>query len=233
MKNPFKLLDKIDWIIYLFSLVIVSVTSFIGPFDLLNFMSTITGVTMLIFMAKGHVIGQVLSFIFAIFYSVKSFGLAYYGEVLISVCLMIPLSVFSIISWARNPYKKGENVVKISKLSCGDKVLCLILTITVTVAFYFILKALNTNNLIVSTISIFTSFWASYLLIKRSTYYAIAYTMNDIVLIVLWTLACINDIGNVSVAVCFLIFLINDLYGFVLWKKREKHQGLTKQKTSL
>ncbi len=228
MKNPFKLLNRIDWIIYLFSLIMVVVTSFIGPFDILNFMSTITGVTMLIFMAKGHVVGQVLSFIFAIFYSIKSFGLAYYGEVLISICLMVPLSVFSIISWARNPYKKGENVVKISKLSCGDKVLCVTLTIAVTITFYFILKAINTNNLIVSTISIFTSFCASYLLIKRSTYYAIAYTINDMVLIVLWTLATIKEISNLSVAVCFLIFLINDLYGFVLWKKREKYQGLTK-----
>ena len=60
---------------------------------------------------------------------------------------------------------------------------------------------------------------------------AIAYTLmvrvqaNDIVLIILWVLASVEDIVYFPMVICFLMFLINDIYGFISWKAREKKQG--------
>ena len=101
----------------------------------------------------------------------------------------------------------------------------LLLNLAVTVAFYFILKAFDTANLLVSTFSITTSFGAAYLTMRRSPYYALWYAANDIVLIVLWTLAAIKDISYISVIICFAAFLINDIYGFISWRKMEKRQS--------
>ena len=70
-----------------------------------------------------------------------------------------------------------------------------LLALVVTVLFYFILKALNTANLFFSTLSITTSFVASYLTFLRSPYYAIGYSANDVVLIILWILASVEDIS--------------------------------------
>ena len=103
----------------------------------------------------------------------------------------------------------------------------IILTTIITFAFYFILEALNTANLIPSTISVATSFLAAYLSARRSPYFAFAYGINDIVLIVLWILATISDITYISVVICFFIFLFNDGYTFVSWKKMKKIQELT------
>ena len=90
--------------------------------------------------------------------------------------------------------------------------------------FFFILQALGTPNLAVSTISIATSFLASYLMLFRNSYYALAYAANDIVLIVLWILASLTQISYVPMVICFSIFLLNDIYGFFSWKLREKRQ---------
>ena len=49
--------------------------------------------------------------------------------------------------------------------------------------------------------------------------------MNDVVLIVLWVLAATEDVRYISVVVCFIAFLVNDLYGYISWKKMEKRQG--------
>ena len=95
----------------------------------------------------------------------------------------------------------------------------------VTVAFYFILKYFNTNNLIFSTISVTTSFIAVYLTFKRSPLYALGYAANDIVLIILWALATAEDMSYVSVTVCFCVFLFNDFYGFINWQKIKKRQN--------
>lgn len=86
------------------------------------------------------------------------------------------------------------------------------------------MQACNTANIIPSTISVTTSFIAVYLTFRRSALYALGYAANDIVLIVLWVMAAIEDKSYISVVICFAMFLLNDLYGFVNWKKMERTQ---------
>ena len=52
----------------------------------------------------------------------------------------------------------------------------------------------------------------------------LAYAANDVVLIILWAMASLENIAYISVLVCFIMFLVNDLYGFVNWKRMEKRQ---------
>ncbi|MBQ3036739.1 MAG: nicotinamide riboside transporter PnuC [Lachnospiraceae bacterium] len=39
--------------------------------------------------------------------------------------------------------------------------------------------------------------------------------------------AAAEDVRYISVVVCFIAFLVNDLYGYISWKKMEKRQGRT------
>lgn len=89
------------------------------------------------------------------------------------------------------------------------------------IPFYELLKYLNTPNLMFSTVSIVTSFLAATLTMLRSSYYALGYASNDIVLIILWVMASIKDPSYFPVVVNFMIFFLNDMYGFISWKKRE------------
>ena len=91
--------------------------------------------------------------------------------------------------------------------------------------FYFILKHFNTANILPSTLSVTTSFLAVYLTFRRSPYFALAYAANDIVLIILWILASLYDVRYVSVVVCFVAFLVNDIYGYLSWQKMKKRQA--------
>ena len=139
-----------------------------------------------------------------------------------------PMAFVALISWIKNPYNKNKLEVKVSRLKRREILLMLILTIIVTCIFYFILDYFNTKNLIPSTFSVTTSFIAVYLTFKRSPYYALAYATNDVVLIILWAMATITNISYISVIVCFVMFLFNDLYGFYNWLKMEKRQSLIK-----
>lgn len=100
-----------------------------------------------------------------------------------------------------------------------------ILTAIVTTIFYFILTAFDTANIIPSTISVTTSFLAVYLTFRRSPYYAIGYAANDIVLIILWIMAALKNTSYLSVVVCFVAFFVNDIYGYINWKRIEKRQA--------
>lgn len=225
MKNPFKYLDLRDWIVYAISLTVVIISNILTrEFDALNLFSTLLGVTALIFIAKGNVWGQILSVIFCIMYGFIALRFRYYGEMITYWGMSLPISFVSVITWLKNPYKQGENVVKIRKFSIKEFLFMMLIGIAVTIAFYFVLRAFNTPNLIVSTISVTTSFCAAYLMLRRISYYAIAYALNDIILVILWILATIQDISYLPITACFTIYLLNDLYAFIMWKVREKQQ---------
>ena len=101
----------------------------------------------------------------------------------------------------------------------------LFFSVLVTGSFCYILWVLKTPNLLFSTISITTSFVAAALTMLRSSYYAVGYAANDLVLIVLWSLAAMENPAYIPVIVNFVIFFFNDMYGFISWRRREAVQG--------
>ncbi len=214
-----------DYLIWIISLSLIISTFIIFKTDVLSFIASLLGICSLIFCAKGNPIGPLLMIIFCILYGIISLTFSYYGEFITYVCMSLPMSILCLVSWLKNPSDKGKSEVKASKLVKNDVVLLIILSVLVTAVFYFVLKALSTPNLIVSTISVTTSFAAAFLSYKRSPFFAFAYALNDIVLIALWIYATITNLTYLSTVLIFVTFLANDIYGFICWLKRIKRQN--------
>lgn len=196
-------------------------------FDRTNYMTlyaSLIGVTSLIFNAKGNPFGQFLMVIFSLLYGIISYTFAYYGEMITYLGMTMPMAIFALISWLRNPYKGNKAEVKVNDISKRENMCMWMGTFVVTILFYFILEYFNTANIIPSTISVTTSFLAVYLTFRRSPYFALAYASNDIVLILLWVLASLSDVRYISVVVCFVAFLVNDIYGFISWRRMRSRQ---------
>ncbi|MGM9578079.1 MAG: nicotinamide riboside transporter PnuC [Evtepia sp.] len=225
MNNLLKSLSKKEWGIWLGSLVVVTISNLIpGDLDVLTLAAALIGVTSLIFAAKGNVWAQILMIVFSILYGIISWRFRYWGEMITYLGMTLPMAVWSTITWAKNPSKENGNEVAIQKLTRKMIVLLAFFCAIVTLGFYVLLQALHTPNLVFSTISITTSFLAASLTMLRSSYYALGYAANDVVLIVLWVLASMENPVYVPVVVNFCIFLFSDLYGFISWKKRERNQ---------
>jgi len=222
LKNYFSKTDITLWSSSIF-LIIISFCIFDRE-SYLTLCASLIGVTSLIFNAKGNPFGQLLMVIFSLLYGVISYSFSYYGEMITYLGMTMPMAVFALISWLRNPYKGNKAEVKVNSLTSRENILMWIITVVVTIIFYFILDHFNTANIVPSTISVTTSFIAVYLTFRRSPYFALAYAANDIVLIILWISASMLDIRYISVLVCFVAFLFNDIYGFISWKKMKMRQ---------
>ena len=192
----------------------------------LTLVASIIGVTSLIFSAKGNLIGQFLMIIFSLIYGIISYKCSYYGEMITYLGMTMPMAVIALISWLKNPFNGNRSQVKVNRISKKEVYIMIYLTIIVTIMFYIILRYFNTANLLLSTLSVTTSFVAVYLTYKRSPYFALAYAANDIVLIILWSLLINVDVQYISVVVCFIAFLINDIYGYINWRKIEIKQSV-------
>ncbi|MBE6875697.1 MAG: nicotinamide mononucleotide transporter [Ruminococcus sp.] len=192
--------------------------------DWMTLTASLIGATSLIFASKGNPVAQILMIVFSLLYGIISHSFAYYGEMITYLGMTMPMAVITLISWLKHPYEGNQSEVKIHHIRKSEMFLIMILTVIITIVFYFILRYFHTANLMPSTISVTTSFLAVCLTFFRSPYYAVAYAMNDIILIILWALASLENSSYISVLVCFVVFLVNDIYGFINWKHMEKRQ---------
>lgn len=193
--------------------------------DWLTLAASLIGVTSIIINAKGNPLGQALMVAFSLLYGYISFACAYYGEMITYLGMTGPMAALAFISWVRHPFRGNRAQVQVNRISPREHILAALLTAAVTAGFFFILRALHTANLAVSTASVATSFWAVYLTFRRSPLFSLGYAANDVVLIVLWLMAAAQDSSYLSVVVCFAAFLANDVYGFVSWRRMEKKQS--------
>lgn len=213
--------------------VTVIIVAFLGsapsaPEDYMTLIASLVGATFLMLNAKGHVWGQILTVVFSVLYGILSYAMAYYGEMITYLGMTAPMAVISVISWARHPAEKGKHEVKVNHLHRREYFLLGGLSVLVTAVFYFLLKALGTGVLWLSTVSVMTSFIAAYLTLRRSEFYALGYAANDVVLMCLWGVACLEQRRYVSMVICFSVFLINDVYGFVNWSSMKRAQNRPK-----
>jgi len=225
MKHYFTKTDRILWT--------VSTAAIIGSFllfDRVNYLTlsaSLLGVTSLIFNAKGNPFGQLLMVIFSILYGIISYTFHYYGEMVTYLGMTAPMALFALISWLRNPFQGNKAQVAVNRISRRELWLMLLLSAAVTVLLYFVLVYFHTANILPSTLSVTTSFMAVYLTFRRSPYFAVAYAANDLILILLWALAAAENATYLSVMICFVMFLVNDIYGFISWQKMEQRQRRT------
>ena len=196
-----------------------------GGNGFISLIASLIGVTSILLNAKGNPIGQFLMIIFSLLYGIISYSFSYYGEMITYLGMTMPMAVFALITWLRHPYKGKRSEVQVNSLTKRESIIMFVPAVIFTAVFYLILNYFNTANIVPSTISVTTSFLAVYLTFRRSPYFSLAYAANDIVLIILWTLASLYDERYIAVLVCFVAFLINDIYGFVSWQKMKVKQS--------
>ena len=230
MKNKLKNWNLFEIIFLAVSIVmIVTVFVFNSEKNWLSLAGSIIGITGVMFLAKGLVFAPYILLVNAVLYSILAYTQAYYGQLIVYICLMIPISIISIISWNKNKNSENSAQVQVNKIKKSEYMYLAIASFVAMVGFYFLLKLFNTNQLIINTLSLVITAVATYLSFRRCSYYAIFYLLNDVILIVLWSISvAVSGMGYMPTVLCFVIFLINDIYGFIHWKIEEKKQSQPK-----
>ena len=219
--DDWNLFEKVFLIVGLL-VAILSTVLFQG--STVNLIYTLLYFITALLLAKGHYFCYIICFISTFFYAYVSYKNGYYGEIVVSLGMTLPLSIYGLINWLKNLYNK--KTVKIKQMDKKEVIILIISQIILFFAYYFILKAFNTNNLLVSTFSVAASIMATYCTARRSENGFLFYIINDIILIVLWALPVINgELNLISVLICPILLFINDCYGYYNWKKIFKSQN--------
>ena len=222
MKKVLKDWNKLELLILVIGIFTILVAGLFCKSSLIAIASSITGVSCAMMQAKGKVSSQFIGLLLVVLYSILSFQNRYYGEVIIYVFIMLPLFISGIISWMKNVDKK-TNIVEEYKISKKEWAILTIISIVIFIGLYYLLKWFNTSQLFVSTLSMVTSLFATYLVARRSKYGFLFYIGNDIILFILWGIPVIQGAWLlVPMLVNPIVCLINDCYAWFSWTKREQ-----------
>ncbi len=223
-------LTKFEWILLISSYTVILVFFIFAPFfqaerNFLSLISALVGIFGILLMAKGLIAAHFVYIAFSILYSILSITQNYYGEAIIYCCLMIPIHIGSIVVWSRSKTQASGEAVKVAPIKKGAWVVLIIASFLSVIPFYFLLKVLHTENLLVSTASITMNCLASALMLKRNHIYALCFVIDDSLLILLWGLKLFGGtISLVPTMVNMLVMMVNDIYAFVRWTKRYRQQ---------
>lgn len=230
MKKYFKDWTKFEKILLIGSVILVSLVGIIFKSDLLTTVCSIVGIITALLLAKGKNLGQIFGLLIVALYSIVSFKNAFYGEVIIYLCIMLPMYIVGIVSWIRHQ-NKDTNTVEVNKIKLKEWIVVIVISIVFFIGIYFILKAFNTKELFISSLSVIDSLFAIYLGVRRSKYSFHFYVLNDLILILLWGIPVIKgEIILIPMVFNPIINLINDLYGIHNWNNLEKLQKDNKLK---
>ncbi|MCX4362909.1 MAG: nicotinamide riboside transporter PnuC [Clostridia bacterium] len=222
IKKVFGKWNAIELIFYIVGLALIITMSICFGASWMSAVTGIFGLSCVLFAAKGKIIGIFFTWVMIVFYSILSYKNKYYGEVFINLCMMFPMTIIQLISWLKNLGK--DYVVKVNSITKKEIIIVCSAAALAFVAFYFILRALNTSQLIFSTISIVTSVLATYFQSRRSKYGFLAFLVNDAVLCVLWLFATLEDIKNIAMLTAVALYVVSDIYGFISWGILQKRQ---------
>ena len=221
----FKGWTKFEKVLLFSSVILVGLVGIIFKAEILTTICSIVGITTALLLAKGKNLGQIFGLLIVALYSVVSFKNKYYGEVIIYLCIMLPMYIIGIISWLKHQNKE-TNSVDVNTIKTKEWIIVSIASIIAFIGIYFLLKAFNTSQLFISSLSVIDSLFAIYLGIRRSKFSFYFFVVNDLILIALWGIPVISG-SLILLPMVFIpiINLINDMYGIHNWKKLEKIQG--------
>ena len=223
----------IDLILISLGLITVIITGILIQSKWYIIINTILGLLCVFTQAKGKIATQFIGIIYFCFYIFISYKEQLYGEALLYLIIMLPMYIYGVIHWLANKDKKDNVVIVRNNLSKKEWLFSSLGFVLVSVGVFFLLKALNTSQLIVSTLSFISMLPAVYLLIRRCKWNQVGFLINDFIVPILWLFLVIE--GNLYILpLCiYHIFQITyDVYGLIEWIKLEKRQKEESEKSN-
>ena len=188
--------------------------------DLITIICSVVGISCVLMQAKGLVLSQFFGLIYVVLYSLISYKTKYFGEAIVSIFIIMPLFIYGIISWKNNVDQKISRV-KPKYITKTEWIVLISFLILFYILFYYILKAFNTSQLTISTLSIIANILSTYLITRRSKFAFIVYMAEDLFQLSLWSVAVLSDITLIVILINPIVYFINDVYAWKSWKKYE------------
>jgi len=184
--------------------------------------SSITTIAALLF-AKAKIEGFLFTLIGTVLFCIVAFQNRLFGEVGVLLFFGLPMQVVGLISWSK-VRKKGEDSqpakIEVSRTGLKEILILTLICGVLGIGIYFLLAAIDTNLLLLSTTSVVSTIFGTILMVRRSHLGTFGFALNDISNILLWLMIVLmGDSTAIVMVIQPILLLVNDTYGIFEWRK--------------
>lgn len=217
--------NLLDLLLLLSGVIAVTVTGILFNSKWFIIVNTLVGLMCVFTQAKGKIISQFIGVISSGFYVFVCYTQKFYGEAILYLIIMLPIHIYGVIHWLAHRDKQDNVVIVRSNLSKKEWLISFVVFAGIGVGVYFILKALQTNQLITNTLSFISMLPAVYLMVRRCKWNQVAFLINDFIVPILWIFLVVQgDLSFIPMCIYFVFQMTYDVYGLFEWLKLEKTQ---------
>lgn len=219
-----------DYLLLSISYAAIILCSAIFPTNILSVLTSLLGILIGIISYHAKVLSRYIWFVYCAIYGTLVITNFYYGEI-VSLGIVFVLNIFCLISWIKN---QKNNVIKVNNLSTLEYLLSLLSISIFAIGLFFVLKLINTSNLVISTITTSISVLGWYYYTRRSAYAYVVFLLADFCVCILWSIPILQGkIDNIPIVISSLIFICLDLIGLFNWTKIQKIQQKSLKKKQI
>lgn len=186
---------------------------------LIDSLAAVCGVFCVVLCASGKKSQYYWGFVNIIAYIVIAMINKYYGEVMLNGLYYLPTQFIGLWVWGKH-YRKKENQVEGLRMDAKHIVVWSICSVTGIFIYKMVLDALGGNATLLDSMSTVFSIVANALMVLRYREQWALWIAVDAVTVVMWIIA-----GDFLMTIMWAIYLINAVYGLVMWSKMSRHDS--------
>lgn len=187
---------------------------------------SLTGMLSVVLVAKGKISNYYFGIVNVAIYAWLSFEQGFYGDTALYALYFVPMQFIGWYMWKRsNATIKGENFgVKVAVMTTKMKLFWTIVSIVGIAILAVILTKLNGTLAIIDSSTTVLQIVAMILMVKRFKEQWSIWILVNVLGIVMWLYAALNGTADFTLMVMWIAYLVNSIYGYVMWKKAEKKE---------
>lgn len=237
IKNFFKSFNLFETLFLLISLITVVTISIIYKSSAFTIIYSIIAITSVVLLSKASIIAPLLMVVSYTMYSILSYMNGLYGETILNVCLVF-VQIGTFINWfLKKKQQEKTKTIVVKKVSWIEWLIVGSITCVIGVGCYFMLRALNTKYLELSTLLMAVVILANYFTFRKSAFTFVFFLISNILGALIWILPVLQgEPGGeqlIVMALNYLVYVINNTYGLYNWIKIRKKEERMKSNTEI
>lgn len=201
---------ELIWVISF--IIVVIACNVISKDNLVNGLIAILGVINVVLIAKGKRSNFYFGFIKIAIYSIICLTSGYYGNFIINFVWFLPLQYVGYKQWNKN--------VKPRKMKKIESVAISLITILFIMLTTILLAVMGGNNPFLDALSAICSMLAMLLMCLSYREHWYLWIIVNVTSVILWSVAYLNVGSGLTIAIMYLLYLCNAIYGAFNWKKQ-------------
>lgn len=187
----------------------------------LSIISGISGIWCVLLTAKKRISSYIVGLVNVIAYAWCAYLWRIYGDFMLNAFYFLPMQAVGIYYWTKKEALISVDKVKGKKLNPLTRILVLGGSFGSVFLYKIILTKMGGNTPLLDATSTVFSVIAMILLVKRYMEQWILWIIVDVVSTVMWLNICFNEGGmmNLGLAIMWVLWTVNAVYGFISWKK--------------